>query len=58
MKKIIYYGIIEESTMFFLSERINKLITEGCQPIGGVNVIPSTNFHGVTFYQAIVKYED
>ncbi len=57
MKKIVNHIVISGKDSSNISEEVRKYIEDGSwQPVGGIAVISINNT--VTFYQAMIQYED
>lgn len=57
MPKIIEYCLVTDNYPTAFQERIIGMITDGFQPLGGVNCCVSDNFTHI-WSQAMVRYEE
>jgi len=56
-RKIVEYSIAFSITSYDLEKKVNSLIKNGWEPIGGLSVIDSHASGHRPYSQAMVKYE-
>ena len=52
---MLEYQVVEEAVLGSLVTSVMSLMANGFQPIGGVAVIRSDEYHYTRFYQAMIK---
>jgi len=56
MRKMIAYGVLNDSTLDKLRLQVNAAIADGWEPLGGIAAAVQNYGSPMTYLQAVVKY--